>query len=64
MYHRDRNTEKRLTHEAREVARRLYEDVGRIESEHIKIPNNANVYLMEDGAFVEAVVWIPLAGRS
>ena len=43
----------------RVVARNLFEDVGKIESKHIKIPIHANVQMCEDGAFVDAVVWIP-----
>ena len=43
----------------RVVARNLFEDVGKIESEYIKIPSHANVQIWEDGAYVEAVVWVP-----
>lgn len=43
----------------REAAKFLFEDVGRIASEHIQIPLHANVQATEDGAFVEAVVWVP-----
>lgn len=43
----------------REQAKQLYQDVGRVESEHIHIPDYANVQITEDGGFVDVVVWVP-----
>lgn len=43
----------------RAKARELFEDVGEIGSEHISIPTHANVQVVRDGAYVEAIVWVP-----
>jgi len=60
MYNRSRETEKFLTENARKQARAHYEDIGRVESEHIHIPEHAHVHLVDDGAFVDAIIWLPL----
>lgn len=46
-------------HQYRDIARKLYEDVGMIDSEYVKIPEHAPVMVTEFGAFVEAIVWVP-----
>lgn len=43
----------------RDKARFLYQDVGKIHSENIRVPLHANVQITDEGAFVEAVVWVP-----
>ena len=43
----------------RERAREMFEDVGSIDSAHIKIPTHAPVQVTDSGAFVEAIVWVP-----
>lgn len=56
----ERLERKQRFHNYRETAKRLYEDVGKVESEHIHIPDHGNLQIVEDGAFVEAIIWIPL----
>lgn len=48
----------------RERARELYEEAAVLHEPHyvhrsITVSLNANVQMCEDGAFVEAVVWVP-----
>lgn len=50
---------KQVRQEYRDRAKRMYEDVGMVDSEHIRVMEYANVQLVEGGAFVECVVWVP-----
>lgn len=43
----------------RDTARRLYENVGIVQSEHIMIPRDAQLKVVSGGAFVDAIIWIP-----
>lgn len=59
MLRRTYDEQKRLRTAYRAKAREMYEDVGRQETEYIKVPEHANVQIVEDGAFIECVVWVP-----
>lgn len=43
----------------RYAARKLYQDVGRVDSRYIVIEEEASVHRCSDGAYVHAVIWIP-----
>ena len=51
----DHHETKRLYLAYRAKARELFED----DDKWIKVSDHANVQMTEDGAFVEAVVWVP-----
>ena len=46
----------------RDKAKELYNEFSAVEAKvqrQLSVPLNANVVICEDGAFVEAVVWVP-----
>lgn len=54
----DNTIPKELYQEYRQRAREAFEDVGLVDSSNIKVPEHATVQAVEDGAFVEAIVWV------
>jgi hypothetical protein len=52
----DRMTRKEKYDSYQETARRLYQDV---EGSQITVDRNSDVKMIEGGAYVSAVIWIP-----
>ena len=59
-HHLTRDEEKERYHAYRQRARELFEDVGPVDSSNIHVEENATVQMVESGAFVEAILWVPL----
>ena len=48
----------------RTIAREMYQDFSKMDGKlyrSIEIPEHATVHFTEDGAFIEAVVWVPVS---
>jgi len=50
---------KRLYRAYRRTAQLLYENTGKVDTQHISVRDDATVHRIAEGAFVEMTVWIP-----